>query len=474
MGNFYRFRSIDALLGDRAELKKQTIYFAAPDELNDPMEGLAEFYWKGDRIVWKNLIRHYFTCFIYAFAQFQLTAETRPIKWDDLPWYDQVNLPAIPLTTIAKDLTEKFLARNEIARFTEELEGRIDGLSEDELHAYLRCIHPVALSVVLDVFASNGLITATTQAPNADYLGPLMEGVRAFFSDNEGQPARFRQDAIQVLFKASNHVSDQLDLINKLSNPLDDRPNFCFIYMDFSRRYLNQLRKLVYPDWYTACFVEGFQNASMWGHYATGHTGVCLQFRSKEVNGYNAISLKAPIGQNAQGPQWMKQNFQFKQVSYVSDIQKVNFFTALGRLPQHLVRDFWYADADGNKSNLMESVFVDENKWREMYWSAFDGMITRKLPDWSYEGEQRLIFWSGINDISPPSMRLLTYDFNDLEGIIFGIRTSWSDKRSIIRIVRDKCAETGRSDFRFFQAHQESKPDRVEAQPLDLIKFRSV
>jgi len=35
---FYRFRSIDSLFNFR-ELETQTIYFAPPQELNDPMEG---------------------------------------------------------------------------------------------------------------------------------------------------------------------------------------------------------------------------------------------------------------------------------------------------------------------------------------------------------------------------------------------------------------------------------------------------
>jgi hypothetical protein len=39
---FYRFRSVDALLGERAELDSQEIYFASPAELNDPMEGFKD------------------------------------------------------------------------------------------------------------------------------------------------------------------------------------------------------------------------------------------------------------------------------------------------------------------------------------------------------------------------------------------------------------------------------------------------
>ena len=56
---FYPFRTTDALLGERDELRKQEIYFAPPDQLNDPMEGFKDVYWQGDRIVWTNLIRHY-------------------------------------------------------------------------------------------------------------------------------------------------------------------------------------------------------------------------------------------------------------------------------------------------------------------------------------------------------------------------------------------------------------------------------
>ena len=50
MAKFYRFRSIDTLLGKHSELEKQTIYFASPDDLNDPMEGLRNIVWNGDRI----------------------------------------------------------------------------------------------------------------------------------------------------------------------------------------------------------------------------------------------------------------------------------------------------------------------------------------------------------------------------------------------------------------------------------------
>ena len=45
MTEFYRFRSMDKLLGECfQELERQTIYFANTGELNDPMEGFRDVF----------------------------------------------------------------------------------------------------------------------------------------------------------------------------------------------------------------------------------------------------------------------------------------------------------------------------------------------------------------------------------------------------------------------------------------------
>ena len=62
MAEFFRFRSADALLEKYQELERQTIYFATPEELNDPMEGFRDIVWKGDKIVWTNFFKHYVFC----------------------------------------------------------------------------------------------------------------------------------------------------------------------------------------------------------------------------------------------------------------------------------------------------------------------------------------------------------------------------------------------------------------------------
>lgn len=50
----YRFRSAERLPGNSkstGELEGQYIYFASPEQLNDPLEGYRELYFSGDKIV---------------------------------------------------------------------------------------------------------------------------------------------------------------------------------------------------------------------------------------------------------------------------------------------------------------------------------------------------------------------------------------------------------------------------------------
>lgn len=80
----YRFRAIAKLLGDFKELERETIYFAPPEKLNDPVEGLKNIFWSGDEIVWKNLLRHYLICLDHACTTLEVGGETEVISSDDI------------------------------------------------------------------------------------------------------------------------------------------------------------------------------------------------------------------------------------------------------------------------------------------------------------------------------------------------------------------------------------------------------
>jgi hypothetical protein len=78
---------MDALLGERAELEKQEIFFASTKQLNDPVEGYKDLFWKGDVIAWKNFLRHYVLCLMQTILQalenkegYVVTSENLPIR----------------------------------------------------------------------------------------------------------------------------------------------------------------------------------------------------------------------------------------------------------------------------------------------------------------------------------------------------------------------------------------------------------
>jgi hypothetical protein len=59
MDIIFKLRNTSSLLNGFHELENQELFFASPDELNDPQEGFLNLFWQGDKIVWRNLLRYY-------------------------------------------------------------------------------------------------------------------------------------------------------------------------------------------------------------------------------------------------------------------------------------------------------------------------------------------------------------------------------------------------------------------------------
>ena len=71
---FYRFRPIDNFLSTdikectnceikasqrKGELSENIIYFPTRNQLNDPLEGVRNYQWKGDKVIWQNFFRNF-------------------------------------------------------------------------------------------------------------------------------------------------------------------------------------------------------------------------------------------------------------------------------------------------------------------------------------------------------------------------------------------------------------------------------
>ena len=150
--------------------------------------------------------------------------------------------------------------------------------------------------------------------------------------------------------------------------------------------------------------------------------------------------------------------------------QPVDFFRNL-RLPIPSLKRYWYTDRRGNRSSCGDDIFKNDKEWRDRYWAGFYHDIVMKLKDWSYEQEYRLILSGEVLDFSTDESRKTLYDFNDLEGIIFGIKTDVKDKLAICKIIERKCRENGRRDFNFYQAFYSRSAGEIDHAEMPWLKF---
>jgi hypothetical protein len=104
----YRFRSVDALIGERAELRNQEIYFASPAQLNDPMEGFKNIFWKGDRIIWKNLFKHYMRTLVHTtYTVMIFGKEYKSNLADNLISHNESTFSGAPINELTNEIYEE-------------------------------------------------------------------------------------------------------------------------------------------------------------------------------------------------------------------------------------------------------------------------------------------------------------------------------------------------------------------------------
>lgn len=454
----YRFRSLNNLL-DRGELEKQEIYFAELSRLNDPVEGYLDLTWQGDAIVWTNFFRHYLLCLERFYLLLRLG---KPLTDEDI--YVFLTDSKFP-TPLYKEKFEKIwdsfveiTVLGELPKYLGELKRKI---RRDEVIFLLRSLHPSTLRAI--VKAEGGELQPT---PNEQgYVGNLL---RLYSGETSEVPS------VDVGYTVAKLVMDQLDLRISCDNEdfLKDK-NRRYLLSEFPQKYVEQLEKLIYPPCFISCFMEKVDNAALWAHYGDSHEGVCLKFKPNPHMGLNLrciVSYGASRGVAEIRKGWGDKLFPLHKVKYDEKYPEVDFFRSLGRASVGDLRNFWYSSSNGEISSCAKDVFENEMSWRDAYWSRFNEINTIKLKEWEYEGEYRLLLSSGIGDLTMKEDRLLKYNFSDLAGIIFGIRTPMEKRVEIIKLVEKKCKELKVYGIKFYQASYSSQDGKMATQELPSLQ----
>ena len=450
----YRFRSIDRLLGEYQELEKETIYFASPDQLNDPMEGYRDIVWRGDEIVWTNLFTHYAYCLYATYFQYlaagsfmQLNADNIPIleRWDKLPF---------PAQRLFNEIWKRFLNLPKITRFIEALSNTNKEIRYRELNRYLTTMYSALLDVIEQVLFENGHPSPPTKLHLPEGLptvGERLESILAAMTQLEEDQDKEKTAAVLRAIESMNRgTMIELQLNNVI--PTGILRNIPLVLCDFPSIYLKEIEKLLWFNWRTACFTKDYHNSSVWGIYGDKHKGACLIFESAKTDGSHQLKLGEGASPGIAASK-------FREVVYGGKPNEVDFFRSIGRATVEQLIELWYTDAEGNFSECGDHIPRDGEidndgtiPWQESYWDNFYRDITSKTKDWKYEQEWRLVLEDRSGGLVEEKNHTLTYDFNALKGIIFGMKTSEKHKSEIIEFIQKKCKKYKRTDFKFYEA----------------------
>ena len=466
MTEFYRFRTVNKLLEEPfKELESQTIFFAPPEELNDPMEGLCDLVWDGDHIVWLNLFKHYVHCLTRTCLDLLIIGQDNIFGPGDIPVEQrQDSYPTPRLEQLFKDVWQEVQGKCELEALAEniaklEYSGLQHRVKRAELLYYLVLTHMHLLAAVQDVFVGYNFITEAQRIPTRSSRATSLT-INGYFELLK-QISEINASTAEIWFSVAESVYRSHLLSHRFVFQEIERKNAMFLLAGYPSAYLEQLSKMLWPNWYTACFVKEYRNSSIWANYADGHKGACLIFEGTEADDKGSLELRQITGWSSSNGDYDKEHWgfapiSFHKVDYKDKPDEVDFFSSMGQISQEALINLWYTSNSGDLSYCANKVIgpsADVDIWRAEYWDNFYSNACFKSKDWEYEKEFRLILNGGFTRSLNSRQRTLSYDFISLKGIIFGMRMSDNDKWEIFATLTKKCRESHRTDFQFLQAY---------------------
>ena len=142
----YRFRSVDALIGSHKELYRQTIYLAKSDQLNDPAEDTVNVVWRGDEILWHNLIEFYWRSLVASAITRGLFLPGHHALLPDFRTLEESDLASVVDNEVIR-LRERFTTQ--MADILTELSQRKSPISSFELQPLLSKLTPPEVDPII-------------------------------------------------------------------------------------------------------------------------------------------------------------------------------------------------------------------------------------------------------------------------------------------------------------------------------------
>ena len=393
----YHYRSISSAL---LEIENGTFHFASKEELNDPLEGFVRVFWQGDKMAWEGLFRHY----IYSVAR---ALKLYILKADDETLYHGTLVADVHC--YKNNFFEKILLK----------------LGEE----FITDTDVQLVDAIKKVFSNEKMRVQTIES-----MEEIFEEMKEFSYIIKG--------AENDIFLHGKGSEEQI-YNNDGNSVVQQHRKWLIVMADFPKVFVAQLRDMIYPKSYVVCFSKKNDNSAMWGNYADCHKGVCLIYDTSDEAKLKVGGRHIPLDVRA--------------ISYGGESIECNFFQTLGRLTMVQIRE-WLLGVDGVSSCY--EAFSDVEEWRKRYWKIYDAKTYRKTKNWEHEKEFRVAVSNTFGEFDVPQKQNMSFDWNLLKGVIFGIRTSEYDKKQILdKLIKHK---DELSDFTFYQAEYSAEEQKIK------------
>jgi len=190
---------------------------------------------------------------------------------------------------------------------------------------------------------------------------------------------------------------------------------------------LQRLTKKFLENSYTTCFSATNNDFLMWSHYASKHSGICLEFTLEHSAQFPYI-MKGRRKADHENYKQRISNWQIDEKIFWDRIRQVNY-----QDEQPYINFFDFSPVFDNEHDC--DLIGLSKSWTHRFAQELKLVFSTKTKPWSYEKEWRAI---EINFGEPqhPEERIRHYPIEVLSSIYFGIRTPENTKKRIHNIFK--------------------------------------
>jgi hypothetical protein len=259
------------------------------------------------------------------------------------------------------------------------------------------------------------------------------------FNKNEELRNVFKKSLFNQLAKLkSNHSFIDIDLLElAVSKSIEECSINFKINLSSFRSEIKRLSIKFLENSYAACFSETNSDFLMWSHYASKHSGVCLEF---SLENERMFPYKLTGRRKLDKGEYLQRisNWQIEATIFWEGLSKVDY-----RDEQAHINFFEFAPVFDNEHDC--DLIGLTKSWTHAFAHELKSVFSTKTRPWSYENEWRAIEIN-FSDKQEPEERIKHYPIEALSSIYFGMRTPEFVKKRIFKIFQSQ-----RKDLEYFE-----------------------